>query len=717
MNHHCRATAIAATAGLVSILIVLCCASGAATGAEPLEPSLVRNGDMETGNPPECWKAESGALVAADADCHSGKQSLRVSVTGGKATQAFPVKPGTRYKLEFWYKCAPLLGRLYVYVSDGGPANLTGDLASEDVWSHWIGEFKTAQASTATRATVGIVTMAGKDVLIDDVSIVEIGPAPQPSGPSAPEQVGPPQQPATREQALESWRAQFPGRSYVCWEKSPWGKLVRTGLPPAAVTECRAIRLALGVNEYESASFVVTNLSDTPLDLAVSTRGARVPVTVRVAAWVTTCGGVEVNDALPLLAGKLRIPSGESREVWLTLHSRGVTPGEYDQGVTLAQRGLPSTRVDLKLKVYPVSLPEDKPIYTYYWDYVVPGWTGPAMARALVKDMKEHYVNVPVVHPWASRLQLDPDGTLMRDYTELDTVLRCYRALKPRMLLFAWNDALLTNIAGYPFFSDTWKALFASYITGMVQHLQAEGWGYDTFAIVPYDERLDKPVYNMAKLIKEIDPRIRICVNATGTRFQAEAIAPYVDIWCPDLYDYLSPATPYTEKNQNPKLLPKGDQFFWTYANPPGGHAQEASPYIVYRLALWKAFEAGMSGFGYWVYSYKTHWNSLNHADGENWAVVYLANAKDAPAGLSRKELVVPSKRWEATREGVEEYAYLRMLRDALARSQGSVAPGLLSQAAGVLADGPKTVLASPTDPGLADAAKEEVLKVLSGLK
>ncbi|MBI3920292.1 MAG: hypothetical protein HY318_02650, partial [Armatimonadetes bacterium] len=512
---------------LMSVLMVWSCLGALVTSADAVEPQLIKNGDMEQGNPPSHWSAESGATVAADTDCPSGKQSLKISVSNGRATQAFPVKPGTKYRLEFWYKCAPLVGRLYVYVNDGGSSNLTGDFGSDDAWARWIGELKTSKASTAASATVGFVVWSGKDIFIDDVSIVEVGPNEDASPPEkglgtdtsraeTPESLK-----TTRQEALQRWRVLFPKRKYICWGKSPWDKLSKVSPPPALVKECKAINLAMGVNEYESASFVLTNLSDEALDFAVSARAAGIPITLREAVWVTTYGGIEVNDALPLLEGKLSIPSGESREIWLTLHSRGVKPGDCRTQVSVKAQGLHSSSVNLKVKVYPVSLPDDKPIYTYYWDYVVPTWTGPEMARALVKNMKQHYVNVPVVHPWPSRLQVNPDGTLREDSQELDSILQYDRMLNPKMFLFAWNDALLTNLPGYTFFSDQWKELFRSYLTGVVSHMKERGWGYDKFAIVPYDERLDKPVYNMAKLIKEIDPKIQICVNTTGTRSQA----------------------------------------------------------------------------------------------------------------------------------------------------------------------------------------------------
>ena len=112
------------------------------------------------------------------------------------------------------------------------------------------------------------------------------------------------------------------------------------------------------------------------------------------------------------------------------------------------------------------------------------------------------------------------------------------------------------------------------------------------------------------------------------------------------------------------------------------------------------------------MYSYKTRWHST-YEDGPNWAVVYFSDAKDAPPGIRKKELVVPSKRWEATREEIEDYTYLYMLREAVDNRSGRTNPEDVAAARRVLTASPKTVLGDMASTSLADKAQEDVLKAL----
>ena len=523
------------------------------------------------------------------------------------------------------------------------------------------------------------------------------------------------------EDALAAWRALFPGRAYVCWEKSPWDNLLPVQLPPAAPRECTGLAVSTGRDEYESCSFVVTSLSDDPLVVGVAVTNPAVPVVLRQAMWVTAYDGAEVDDALPLLEGSLTIPSGESREVWLTVHSRGVTSGTYDMTVGITTNGLPAMVIPLNACIYPVTLPADKPLYTYYWDDLTPSWITPELTSAIVKDLRQHYVNVATAHPWTTRMQFDGEGNLVTDYTDLDQMLDAYDVLNPRKLLLFW--AAWGWMEPQPdFFSEAWKAMFRTWLTSLMQHLSDRGWGYDRVVMYPYDERLHLQVAAMLQLIKETDPLIQTYVNTAGAyTYEVEAAAPYVDIWCPFLWDYLN--WPPYDLNADvvalaDQLLRKQDEFFWTYANPLGVYPKLASPYRDYRIPVWRAWDLGMRGFGYWAYSYKTHWDSEGHVDGPNWAVVYHSDAPDAPAGISTNELIVTGKRWEATREGVEDYVYLFMLRETTRESgqRGGQGRGL-DDARTVLLDRPAAVLGDADDHQLADAAKLAVLESITILE
>ena len=711
---------------LAAGLVIWGCSGGRVTAAE--EQNLITNGDMEQGNPPADWRG-GGATLSAVPDCPFGKQSLKIltEINLGRALHTFPVEPDTTYRWTFWFKCPPG-SSFYAYIGvDGRPGNACAIDGSGDVWTRKSVEFKTPDAEVATVGTMGICTWPGKDgILIDRVSVTEIIPGEDPPEAEAPTNVLRAKRTLSREEVLKRWQALFPTRQYLCWEKSPWENLSRLNTPPDSVKECRNLRVAMGENEYESASFVLTNLSEEELAFEVSTEGSGVPVTLREAVWVTSYGGKEVNDALPLLEGNVRVPSGESREIWMTFHSKGVEAGNYRMDVKVKPEGSPAFSIQLRVKVYPVSLPEDKPIYTLYWDYLTPFWGNrPDLHRAFVEDMKRHYVNVGVGHPGTIEIKFDPDGEVKKDFPRLDPTLDCYRLLDTKMVILFWNTEQYleqtpdTFKGEWKFLSDEWKVHFEAWLTNLAAHLKEKGWGNDEFAMYPYDEKLGTEVYEVVKLIKEIDPKIQVYVNSVGTLQEVKNISPYVDIWGPSIHSFLpNYSTNVEEKKVIVELLKEKGRFFWTYANPQGGgHPKESSPYGDYRLAVWRAWNLGARGFGYWIYKYKTHWNSYKHGDGNNWAVVYLADAEDAPPGISKKEPVIAGKRWEATREGVEDYVYLYMLREAVEKAGREADNRVLQQGRELLAERPGKVLGDVYDQGLADEAKEEVLEMLARIK
>jgi hypothetical protein len=723
------------------------CGTLAAADATPGAESVV-NGGMEKGNPPDAWiaglGAEDKATLSADTDAHSGKQSLRISplVNLGRAIQRVSVKPDTKYRYEFWYKSTTDLAGVYFFImsqpwNEPDRAGYYANGLGGTTWTRWAGEFSTPglkSLSADQTALFAFCGYLGEDVLIDDVSVTEVKPGealapvvnetPVAAAATAAIQDS---AAAAAEKARKDWLLVFPGRKVICWDKSPWdNKLARVQLPPTVerpgyefpFQECTEISVAMGENEYESASFVLTNLSDTTAEFAIAATDVGLPITIREAVWVRTFTGKEVNDALPLLEGNLSIPSGESREVWLTLYSRGVKPGDYSPQITVTPQGdMPASRVNLKVKIYPVSLPDDKPIYTFFWDMMDTGPKhDPERTRALIADKKAHYVTVSEVAHWTIPFQLNPDGTLKKDYQELDKLLEYYQAaqLTPKMFLISCSSLWWGGFPGKPYLSAAWKTLFAAHLTGLATHLKEKGYGYDRWVIHPVDEMLDENVVSIAKLIKEIDPKILVLVNSAAAAEMMTKIAPCVDIFQPHLYNFLGQTS--EAKALAVKLLPKSPAFFWTYANPVPPFPQLVSPYSIYRLAVWQSWREGMGGHGNWIYDYKTHWNAYKHEDGENWAMVYFANAKDAPAGISKKELVVTGKRWEATREGIEDYVYLYLLKGATETPGRDVSPESLAQSRKVLAERVKTVLGDMKNTTLADRAKEDVLKALASI-
>lgn len=78
----------------------------------------------------------------------------------------------------------------------------------------------------------------------------------------------------------------------------------------------------------------------------------------------------------------------------------------------------------------------------------------------------------------------------------------------------------------------------------------------------------------------------------------------------------------------------------------------------------------GMTGGGYWVYSYSPYW-LFDRSLGVEYGAVYQTDRGP-----------VTSKRWEASRDGIEDFELLWMLREkAKASANGAAALRLIGEA------------------------------------
>jgi len=94
--------------------------------------------------------------------------------------------------------------------------------------------------------------------------------------------------------------------------------------------------------------------------------------------WQALCRGKSVGDVLIPLnrAGRLDVPPGESRRVWVTIPAQEFPPGRYECSLavkplaTLSRKGAePEKSVTIRLEVKPLRLTTSPDFAVYNWDY------------------------------------------------------------------------------------------------------------------------------------------------------------------------------------------------------------------------------------------------------------------------------------------------------------------------------------------------------------
>lgn len=407
---------------------------------------------------------------------------------------------------------------------------------------------------------------------------------------------------------------------------------------------------------------------------------ARGRITPRQVMPVATMRSGTVWDALPLLnpGRAIRLPPWESRQLWMTVEAGRGKPGNYGAELELDSAGgqRSARKVELHIRILPLARPSKSPLAFVNWA-VVGQWPAGSQARKeVIADLITHGTNV-FVHVPAPEAKFDEKGQLTAppDFSQHDAELE--PLVGKGQVLFPSEWAALSG-PSEPL-SPTWEKAFRQYLPLWVAHLKELGVGYEDFALYPFDEA-NGPSFDEllahARLVKEIDPRVRMYADLGGVLPTPEQLLEARN--CIDIYQ---PWQGHFEDEAPTWLgeLKRTGKPVWMYRE--SNNMKELSPLGYYRRMPWLAWERGLTGFGIYCYIYRDAWR-VPERDGNEYGLVYLT-----PSGAA------PSKRWEAVREGIQGYEALWLLRQAFdaAKKEGRD----VSAAARLLNEAPKRVLES----------------------
>jgi len=467
------------------------------------------------------------------------------------------------------------------------------------------------------------------------------------------------------------------------WPTPPFASFAETRLSPfadeikpGATSQVSVENLYL--DEADQGAFIVASTRDEPTRARVTlTRLIRKDggvfvgnIVLREVISTGSVNGEKVPDALPALgdAGLITIAAHRSVKIWISVDARGAQPGNYTGQISVASLNADVKKIELpvNLQVLNLRLPKEFPLMLCTWDYVPNRWF-PSRTKEVLDDMARHGVNVfprTIIPP----ARVDAAGKLTIDWPVLDAELD--HLDRRGKILFHLNHPPIEFAAKKT--DEEKRPSELEYIRNLRDHLRERGRGYADYAFYLLDEPgLDNGpnvaiLVDAGKLFREADPKLLTYTDpVAGLSWKDfERIEPLVDVWAPNmrLVSGLLSGDPRIKRIMNAKTV-------WSYECI--SQVKSLSPLCYNRANAWRAKYFGLSGIGFWTHS---------TTEADIWYAGKTIN--DEYALVYPGELPVPSARWEAVRDGLEDVAAIALLEAQIQRHrQAGIRSELVQQA------------------------------------
>lgn len=461
------------------------------------------------------------------------------------------------------------------------------------------------------------------------------------------------------------------GETLLVAAANPWAPFGGVDEIREGRTEDRSLSIEAFPGEHESAALNFFNMSADARIFRVTLSDLVQDETVKESShYITLHEAVPVPteminysvDALPELnnASLLHVAPWSATQLWLDVNTEGLTPGEWLTTVTLTSLECEPIEVEMPLvcTLFNTPLPEEQPLSLCHWGYVDRSMLKHIPEKAL-EDQVAHGTNVFVgtIYPQA---KFDEAGMLVGeiDFAAHDAYVKAH-APHGRILFFNYQNALR---GPGDIFSEAYAKAHVQWLRLWVAHLKELGVDYDGFALYPVDEPglsdgLVERHIAMAKLAREADPDILLYTDPVARigLDELEELLPYVDIWCPHRNGLILDES-NTEKFE---LILKHGKIIWTYECDD--NAKHHSPIGYYRTQAWLAKSCGLTGIGFWSYCTSVDDPWFRPGIRHDYLLVYPGTD------------VVTSKRWEAVRDGIEDFTLLDLLTQKAEEATGAL--------------------------------------------
>ena len=473
----------------------------------------------------------------------------------------------------------------------------------------------------------------------------------------------------------EGFRRFAADKAFLVWRTDPWAKAAPTDPPPAEGLGVTNLVFEQAGNEREVIGLCFQGLLCGPrLDLRI------VPQEARRGRDKILCDAFEVHeekfirydgqllsDPLVRVDGNfITLTPGVSTRVWIVFNSRDVKPGEYRTRIELKpawDADVPRTQIGVTAKVWNFSLPEtrDWPLKSFFW--------GPNQEPNDEVETLRLMHSRHVTHGWTRAFLywhgLGPDGRVLgKDPATFDRALaegandgffRAAKALGMRFVL-GWNTPTCWE----------WFATLA-------KRFRAMGFADEDFVF----KALIADEFKKAQIPKYAREREIVAAHTTNLWFQAVYLstpppsgATMDDIEAAKLPEFYRMWTLIGDLAGDPKRGPEAIRRLrakgcsvWDYHC--GLHMHPRSSLDYYRNSPRLAYLRGLDGTAMWTSGRRRGADGFDASDGDDDGILWLGN------GLR----FTTSRNFEAYGQGLEDVAYVDLLKKELARREKGAFP------------------------------------------
>ena len=456
-------------------------------------------------------------------------------------------------------------------------------------------------------------------------------------------------------------------RRYLIWETSPWEKGSEDALAPMNYTEKPIFYFNQAVNEQEAVCFIISGLlCKNRLDLRIHPypvdksdnfiSGKNFTVYTEP---IMKCMGRKITSALIKVPGNIiTVTPGNSQRIWIIFDSGNVRPGKYLTKLVvkpLYDYSVPDRDIPVHLRIFNFKLPETNewPLDCYLWS----GGLGRLDELAMLKTLHKHHIKWSMteshkyIHGF-KRDRLQFDGIGKKDFDpdkvkyENQEFFETAKKLKMK-IVFAWGTHSTVK----------WHQM-------LIKRLRDMGFGYKDFIFHGglLDEFRTKDIPDLAEFRKKMlqaDDKAQFMATLlsaqppVGTRvelLEKTGLLKFFKVWAVNYSVKLKVFNELLEKNR----------IVWAYRCNYNMQIRDILDY--YRFFPWWGYMNKLNGIAYWTFASSRSFDGFDHRDGYDDGITLIDNDHKP----------VPTKQFEALREGLEDVAYMDILRKTLAKAEKS---------------------------------------------